>query len=520
MNRSRRSILLRAGSLALILGTAVGARPASAQSPATGAPAETPATGTSASETPASEAAPADETEKLRRRLKVLEDLVTKLQGDLEALRKQAVGGAPATATSILDLERKIDALAAEMARLREVQAAPPAAVAPAPAVAPTAVTAPAATGSVHGLAAGASKVYQAKRGLVLGGYGSALYQRFTQSRDDDTTSTRVDGADLAEAFFYVGYRFNDRWLLNSSVGIEHALVEDEPDSGEATVEFAYADYAVGEDLGARGGLLLMPLGFLNEQHEPGDYFGVRRPEVEQRVLPTTWRELGAGMYGDAGPVTWRAYFVTGLDAAGFSEDEGIRGGRQQGSEARAGDAALTARVDYVPFRDRSFGVLSVGASGFSGRTAQDRPGFPPGRLSIWDLHAQYDWRGLRVRGLHVESILSDAGEISLAIDPSTGTAIAERMRGWYLELGYDVMKILQVPDQVLAPFCRYESLDTQEKVPPGLAADPENNLTAKTCGVSWLPIPNVAIKLEAQNFDNQAHTATDQVNLGLGWSF
>jgi hypothetical protein len=526
MRRSRRSILLRAGSLALILGTAVGARPVSAQSPDTGAPAETPATGTSASETPATEAAPADETEKLRRRLKVLEDLVTKLQGDLETLRKQAVGGAPATATSIQDLERKIDALASEMARLQEVQAAlaaagaPPPAVTPAPAATPAAVTAPAATGSVHGLAAGASKVYQAKRGLVVGGYGSALYERFTHSRDDDTTSTQVDGADLAEAFFYVGYRFNDRWLLNSSVGIEHALVADEPDSGEATVEFAYADYTVGEDLGARGGLLLMPLGFLNERHEPGDYFGVRRPEVELRVLPTTWRELGAGMYGNAGPLTWRGYLVTGLDASGFSEDEGIRGGRQQGSEARAGDAAFTARVDYRPFRDRSFGDLSVGASAFSGRTAQDRPGFPPGRLSIWDLHAQYDWRGLRVRGLRVESILSDAGEISLAIDPSTDTAIAERMRGWYLELGYDVMQILQVPDQVLAPFCRYESLDTQEEVPPGLAADPENNLTAKTCGVSWLPIPNVAIKLEAQNFDNRAHTATDQVNLGVGWSF
>ena len=449
----------------------------------------------------ASEEAPADEAEKLRRRLKVLEELVTKLQADLEALRRQAQGGGLPSEASIPELETRIDALAAEIARLRAAEGPPPDA------------------GPVKGLGPGASKVYHAKRGLVFGGYGSALYERFTESADNDTASTMVDRADLAEGFFYVGYRFSERLLLNSSVGIEHALVED-AGAGEAAVEFAYVDYEAHDRLGVRGGLLLMPLGWLNEQHEPISYLGLRRPEVEQRILPTTWREVGVGAYGDAGPVVWRAYLVTSLDAAGFTAEDGIREGRQQGSEARASDMALTARVDVRPIRDKSFGDLLVGASAFSGRTEQERPGFPPGRLTLWDLHAQYDWRGIRFRALRVENILSDAGDISLAIDPFSGTAIGERMRGWYLEVGYDVMTNLKRPNQALTPFCRYERLDTQAEAPPRFAADPENDLTAKTCGVAYLPIPQIAIKLEAQNFDNQAHTATDQVNLGVGWSF
>jgi len=478
--------MLRAGSLALVL-AAAGIAPPPAAATAADAP---------------SEAAPADEAEKLRRRIQVIEELVTKLQGDLEALRSQARGGGPATAATIQDLEKQINALAAEVARLREAEEPPPAAV------------------SVNGLDPSASKVYHAKRGLVFGGYGSALYERFTDSRDDDTPSTIVDRADLSEAFFSIGYRFGERFLFNSSIGIEHALAEDGSASGEAAVEFAYIDYKAMKHLGARGGLLLMPLGWLNELHDPNGYFGARRPEVEQRILPTTWREVGAGVYGDAGPVTWRAYLVTGLDAAGFTEDEGIRDGRQQGSEARASDVALTARVDWRPIRNRAFGELIVGASAFSGRTEQDRPGFPPGRLSLWDLHGQYDWRGLRVRALLVENILSDAGEISLAIDPTMGTAIGERMRGWYLEIGYDVMRNLKRSGQTVAPFCRYEQLDTQDEVPPGFSGDPENDMTVKTCGVSYLPIPEIAIKIDAQNFNNGAQTATDQINLGVGWSF
>lgn len=445
---------------------------------------------------------PPPDMQALRQRIKVLEDLAVKLQGDLEVLRAQARREGAGPGATLSDLGKKVDALSQEIARLRKIET-------------------PAAAGeTVHGLAPGASKVYLAPSGFVFGGYGSALYQRFTRSRDNDTPSNALNQADLTEAFFYFGYRFNDRFVFNSSIGLEHALAGEGTGIGEAAVEFAYVDYQAGRKLGARGGLLLVPLGFLNEQHEPNLYLGARRPEVETRIIPSTWREVGGGVYGQAGPVEWRGYLTTSLDAFGFTEDEAIRGGRQQGSEARAADLGLSARVDWRPLGNPAHGDLLAGASGFTGKTDQNRPGFPPGRLSLWDLHAEYSWRGLRARALYALGLLSDAAEVSLAIDVTGTTAIFERMRGWYAEVGYDVFTQLKVENQHLTPFCRYEQLDTQDAVAPGFSRDPANDMTVKTCGINYEPIPGLVIKVDAQNYSNQVQTAVDQVNLGLGWAF
>ena len=97
-------------------------------------------------------------------------------------------------------------------------------------------------------------------------------------------------------------------------------------------------------DFNGRAGLVLVPMGLVNLLHEPTTFLGVLRPDVEQRIMPTTWREIGVGAYGEAGPLTYRGYFVNGLNAAGYSADEGIREGRQEGSEALARNWAFTGR--------------------------------------------------------------------------------------------------------------------------------------------------------------------------------
>jgi hypothetical protein len=453
---------------------------------------------------PVDESAAAAEAETARR-IRQLEDLVAKLRDEIDALKGQMPSASGLS--TIPDLEKQVKALASEIDRLREAATPPP------------------ADTSVNGLDPSSSKVYLVKRGLVIGGDGLALYENFTQTKDDDTPAGVVDRADLAEVFLTFGYRFDDRLVFNSRIGVEHAVVEDGNTESAAKVEFAYVDYRSSKTIGARAGLLLIPVGWLNERHASTGYLSVRRPEVEQRIIPTTWSEVGVAAYGEAGPITWRAGVVTSLDAAGFSEAEGVRGGRQQGADARASDLALTGRVDVKPFHNRALGALLVGASGFSGETGQKEPGFPAGRFSLWDLHAEYAWRGLSARALYVASILSDAGDIGLAIDGTTtvtptSTAIGERMKGWYAEVGYNLMASIKGTKQEVTPFCRYEGLNSQDEVTPGFSADPANDLTVKTCGVRYLPIPNVALKLDYQNLDQQAHTAVDQFNLGVGWSF
>ncbi len=419
-------------------------------------------------------------------RVAELERQVAELRAELERLR--ATGGSPA------DLDRRIEALSKEIERLRLGAAAGPAE----------------ATDGVGGFGPAASKVYRTHRGVSIGGYGEFLYTDPSGSADDGTPSGEVATADLLRAVLYFGYKFDDHFLFNSEIEVEHAVAAaDAP--GEVAVEFAYVDYKPGTKWGARGGLLLVPVGFLNELHEPPIFLGAFRPEVERFIVPSTWRELGAGLYGDAGPVSWKAYLVTSLDATGFTADEGIREGRQEGAEVAAEDWAVTARVDWVPTQG-----LLFGASGFAGDTAQATPGLDGGRVTQWEAHAEWRWRGLRSRALVARTSLDDAADISTLV----GETIGSQMNGYYGEVGYDVLSRKRPGGPELTPFFRYESLDTQAEVASGFAADPANDRSVRTYGVHFRPIPNIAIKADFQDLGNSAGTGVDRFNLALGWLF
>jgi hypothetical protein len=431
----------------------------------------------------------AEDDEALRRRIEALEAEMARLQADLAA-----------PSPEIATLQKQVEALTRELESLRR----------------PERVAEPQ---SVHGLSTGASRIYQTPRGLAFGGYGSMVYNNFTASRDNNTPAGVADRISLRDAFFYAGYRFGDRWLFNSSFGIEDAVAGDgEP--GTATVEFAYLDYRSKEWAGFRGGLLLVPLGFTNERHQPDDIVSVERPILEQRIIPTTWRGAGAGTYGSKGSIEWRAYVMESLDAAGFQPVSGLAGGRQQGAQALAVDFAGTARVDWQPLAKKHIGALTLGVAGFTGDTGQNQPGFPSGRLLLYEAHAEYRWKGFEARALGARATLGDAADISLAIDPTGQTPIGEQMHGWYTEVGYDLLSTWPEIQQHLTLFCRYESLDTQDPVPSGFTRTPLTRTTVKTCGAQYMPIPHAVFSLDASNFNDPQDLSVDQVNFGMGWTF
>ncbi len=446
------------------------------------------------------------ETRSLEERIAELEALVAKLRAEIDSIRAAPGAGAGGGGAATLEeLQKRIDALALEIERLRIGEAA---------------ATSAAAQGAIAGFGPAASKVYAVKRGVSIGGYGEMLYQDVAARRDDGAPAGALDTLDLERAVFYFGYKWTDHLLFNSEVEYEHAVAgEGEP--GETSVEFAYVDYRPCRRFGMRGGLLLVPLGFLNELHEPPIFHGARRPEVETLIIPSTWRENGLGVYGDLGPVSYRAYLVASLDASGFTADEGIREGRQEGAASRAEDLAVTARFDWTPVP----GIL-LGASAFTGRSGQGDPAFGNPRLTLWDAHAEWNARGVHLRGLYARGILGDAEAVSLAhdpllaTDPTRGTAIGSRTAGWYGEAAFNVLVLLRHSDRELSPFVRYEVLDTQAEVAPGYSRDLSNDRTVKTYGVTFRPIPNLAIKADVQDFENRAGTGVDQFNFALGYLF
>lgn len=350
---------------------------------------------------------------------------------------------------------------------------------------------------SRYGLGPSASKVYAAEEGsLSLGGYGEALYERHNGSGTD-----RVD---LLRVVLYLGYRFDEHWVFNSELEYEHA-------GEEVGVEFATLDYLWRECANFRVGLMLIPMGFVNEVHEPPTFLAARRPETERRILPSTWRENGVGVFGDVGPVSYRAYVVNGFDATGFT-DAGLRGGRQNGSEALAEDMALVARADWT----ETPGLLA-GGSVYFGDAGQDQAGLGSTSTTIGELHAEWHARGLWVRGLAAMAEVDDIAELNAANGFVGADSVGEEMDGAYVEAGYDVLVPL-APGSAhsLSPYVRWEQLDTQTEVPSGFASDPANDLDILTLGLNWRPRSNLVFKAEYQDLDD----AADGVNVAMGFSF
>ncbi len=349
---------------------------------------------------------------------------------------------------------------------------------------------------SEWGLGPAASKVYGVESGLSIGGYGEAVYRAMSGSADNEF--------DLLRAVLYFGYRFSERWVFNSEIEFEHA--------GEETgVEFAYLDYLASDCASGRAGLLLVPMGFLNELHEPTTFLGAARPETERRILPTTWRENGAGVFGEAGGLSYRAYVVNGFDATGFS-DEGLRGGRQNGSEALAEDLAVVARVDWTD----TPGLL-VGGSAYQGDAGQEQAGLGDTSTSILEAHADWRWRALRTRALFARAEVDDVAQLDAALGLGPLDSVGEEMEGFYVEAGYDLAGLFTEESEIsITPFVRYEDVDTQAEVPSGFMPDPAQDFDVVTLGVDVKPIDQIVFKIDVQDFDR----GPDSFNVALGYAF
>src|SRR4029077_16904540 len=131
-----------------------------------------------------------------------------------------------------------------------------------------------------------------ANGGTNIVGYGEVGYSKFRQSGNAT--------ADLQRFVFGFNHRFDERLTLHSEGEVEHAVVS-KRDEGEAEIEQAWVNYKMSDAVNFKGGLFLIPLGILNETHEPPTYYGVERTEVETRIIPPTWRELGVGVHGPLG---------------------------------------------------------------------------------------------------------------------------------------------------------------------------------------------------------------------------
>jgi hypothetical protein len=312
-------------------------------------------------------------------------------------------------------------------------------------------------------------------------------------------------------------HSFSSRIHFMGELEVEHAVVEGLEEKGELELEQAYIDFLITRGFNARAGMLLMPIGLINERHEPPVFQGVERPFVDTFIIPTTWFEAGAGVHGEVGHrFRYRAYLTAPLNAFEFSADEGIRNGRQQGSNARARNPAFTGRGEYV-------GVpgLTLGASAWTGRSTSEAPAIDT-RVTVAEADARYHRDRLELRGEFAHVSIGDAAQLNRTIELQTGVSpnVAEALRGFYTEASYRVWAA--GPARDIAAFVRHENFDTQYRMPPGFLPLKQFDRDAWIVGATYYPDPDVAVKIDYVWQRNQSAIvkAPNSFNVGLGWWF
>ena len=419
-------------------------------------------------------------------------------------------GLAHAQSTGEAALMQRLDQLAAELAavkaELATLQQQRATAAAPVAQAVPAAQAAPVADAS-------GSARYSVSAGsaTVIGGYGEINYNR-------PKNSSRDAQADLRRAVLGIQHRFDDRTKVVTELEVEHAVASS-GDDGEVALEQAYVEHQFSPAWAARAGLFLVPMGLINENHEPNAYYGVERNFVETAIIPSTWREGGVQAVGsfDNG-LTLQAGVATGFNVNKWDPAEGrespLGAIHQEMQLARSRDLSLFGALNW-----RGIPGLLVGGGVFSGG-ASHGISVNKSRVTLWDLHARWTPGRWDLAAVVARGSISNSAALNNEFGiVGSDAPIPRSFDGGYVQAAY---KLWESGSYKLKPFVRVERFNVARRYADGLGpiGTPDGLPTERvlTAGTNFDIGSGVVLKADYQKF--KQNKDLDRFDLGLGWSF
>ncbi len=325
----------------------------------------------------------------------------------------------------------------------------------------------------------------------TIGGYGELHYNNL----EDKNTGADKDEIDFHRFVLFFGHEFTDDLRFFSELELEHSLSGDGK-PGEVELEQAYIEYDMNQQHTVKGGLFLMPVGILNETHEPNTFYGTERNPVEKNIIPTTWWEGGVMFSGDvAQGLSYDLAMTSGLNAnSDLDGDYAVRGGRQKVAKAEAEDFAYTGRLKWTAMP----GVELAATAQYQEDITQSLDD-TAGSATLYEAHAVVERGPFGLRALYAVWDLEGDGPKAQGYD---------EQEGWYVEPSYKI-------NQYFGVFARYNEWDNQA----GNSTDSEYEQV--DLGVNWWPHQNVVVKADYQDQDAPAGKKEfDGFNVGIGYEF
>lgn len=351
---------------------------------------------------------------------------------------------------------------------------------------------------------------------LVFGGYGQVDFSKpYLKGRSINST------LDVSRLILSMGYSFSDKTSFFTEIEYEHVK--------ELYVEQAFVNHSFNDHLTFRAGLLLVPMGIINEYHEPTTFNGVNRPSVDNIIIPTTWREIGFGFTGkfQEPGLKYQLYMMNGfLGHDGtkglITAEKFLRDARQKGARAVMTSPDFSGRIDY-------FGIkgLKIGLSGYYGQTESglyknldlndqemvSKADSSVVGITMGALDARYNIGGLSLRGEFVMSSISN----TLQYNELTNINAPKAVRGMYGEIAYNLLHGTN-SEHSLTGFFRFETYDTHFKVDPGVTKEVKYNVNEYIFGLGFKLAEGAVLKADfqiAQPGDNSE--AKKAFNAGVG---
>jgi len=263
----------------------------------------------------------------------------------------------------------------------------------------------------------------------AIGGYVEGNTNYFLEDGIGDGFSL-----ELRRFNIFLFSRIGSRIRFLSELEFEHG-------TEEIALETAQVDLRIHSALNLRAGVLLPPIGFLNQNHDSPQWNFVERPLVSTEIIPTTLSEVGFGLFGRFFPsrftLSYDLYLTNGLQDGVLENDQGrthIPSGKSGESfaEDNNGSPAVSGRVALADPRwgelGASFYTATYNTFRIEGDEVEARR-----RVSIFALDAQAEWGWARFR--------SEVALAEVDVPDHLAELFADRQWGGHLDLTVPVWR-------------------------------------------------------------------------------
>ena len=391
---------------------------------------------------------------------------------------------------------------------------------------------------------------------LSIGAYGEMV---FGLQQNPAANGQWQNGFDARRLVLLPTYLITPNIIFNAEIEFEHAGAGFDADDklhGTAEIEQVWIDFKIMDEFNWRApGIDLVPIGYINEHHEPTSFYSVNRPPLYNGLIPSTWKAPATSVYGrltdglyytvqasssledfggdfatrtDANTVPAGGYpaGIDGLNALSFAQP--VKGDFHQLSN----DVAVTGQLSYGPPALPGFNgsVSAYYTPNTTPRGAYADSGLPLGRSSLTMFDAEFRYRvpntGLEARGEYVFVTFGNPANLRANNDSDPTNNVGRTMYGYSGELAYHFpLGNILSSDWEAVPFYRY----TFQNAQTGGFAGTDLNLPTGAgqtqfhdVGIAVFPSPQIVLKATWEKVINRdpAGARSDSMLGGVGFFF